>query len=520
MRKKRCRMWTVFLVCVCMITLAGCQETPEESAVASKAGGLSEDVLAEPLSEGETQTIELPDRWEETKKWSNDRWIFQADVDLGSIETGNLPIVEFEQHAMTQEELESLTNYFAGGETLYAPLVTTKDAYQNKLDRIRNMEGIYAVYTIDTAVSTKMEMLEKGLEAAPEAAGQETQEVQPVFSARLDDPGEDAARDRRKYISEEEDTMELYFSAEIGEDRQSSITARKYDSRTGRSSQFEWKSGDEIVYQKEDIDYYREWHKEYKDVSETDRQWEKLLDQCSAMMKDENIDPNEGRKQAETLLQELGIEDKVYVDEEPVLWFPKGTYPKDVASTYQDSLWQADLTQAETGYVYTFVNEINGQSVDLLAGGNFFGFSEDSGTEVYTSPFPVETIKVAVTQSGVKMFSWDGMCSEVSVEAENVRLLPFDELQEKITQQISYYFPVSQPADDKTIFEYELESIRFGYSYVTAYENPDHAWAVPAWFLELKSGNSNPELSASDEVEKLAWVYLTFNALDGSVIES
>ena len=87
MRKKRWRMWTVFLVCVCLITLAGCQETPEESAVASKAGGLSEDVLAEPLSEGETQTLELPDRWEETKKWSNDRWIFQADVDLGSIET-------------------------------------------------------------------------------------------------------------------------------------------------------------------------------------------------------------------------------------------------------------------------------------------------------------------------------------------------------------------------------------------------------------------------------------------------
>ena len=243
----------MFLVCVCMITLAGCQETPEESAVASKAGGLSEDVLAEPLSEGETQTLELPDRWEETKKWSNDRWIFQADVDLGSIETGNLPIVEFEQHAMTQEELESLTNYFAGGETLYAPLVTTKDAYQNKLDRIRNMEGIYAVYTIDIAVSTKMEMLEKGLEAAPEAAGQETQEVQPVFSARLDDPGEDAAQDRRKSISEEEDAMELYFSAEIGEDRQSSITARKYDSRTGRSSQFEWMSGDEIIYQKADI---------------------------------------------------------------------------------------------------------------------------------------------------------------------------------------------------------------------------------------------------------------------------
>ena len=137
-------------------------------------------------------------------------------MDLGSIETGNLPIVEFEQHAMTQEELESLTKLFRGRGNPVCPACYDKRCLSNKLDRIRNMEGIYAVYTIDTAVSTKMEMLEKGLEAAPEAAGQETKEVQPVFSARLDDPGEDAAKDRRKSISEEEDAMELYFSAEIG----------------------------------------------------------------------------------------------------------------------------------------------------------------------------------------------------------------------------------------------------------------------------------------------------------------
>ena len=50
--------------------------------------------------------------------------------------------------------------------------------------------------------------------------------------------------------------------------------------------------------------------------------------------------------------------------------------------------------------------------------------------------------------------------------------MPFEEMQETITRQISYYFPGSQPADDTNVFEYELVDIRFGYSYVTAYENP------------------------------------------------
>lgn len=37
------------------IMLSGCQETPEESAVVSKADGISEAVVCEPLKEGERE---------------------------------------------------------------------------------------------------------------------------------------------------------------------------------------------------------------------------------------------------------------------------------------------------------------------------------------------------------------------------------------------------------------------------------------------------------------------------------
>ena len=67
---------------------------------------------------------------------------------------------------------------------------------------------------------------------------------------------------------------------------------------------------------------------------------------------------------------------------------------------------------------------------------------------------------------------------------------------------------------------YEVEDLTFGYTYLTAYENPDHAWAVPAWFLELKSGQSAPELTGSDEIEMTGWVYFTFSAIDGGGVEN
>ena len=67
---------------------------------------------------------------------------------------------------------------------------------------------------------------------------------------------------------------------------------------------------------------------------------------------------------------------------------------------------------------------------------------------------------------------------------------------------------------------YEAWDLTFGYTYLTAYENPDHAWAVPAWFLELKSGQSAPELTGSDEIEMTGWVYFTFSAIDGGGVES
>ena len=74
--------------------------------------------------------------------------------------------------------------------------------------------------------------------------------------------------------------------------------------------------------------------------------------------------------------------------------------------------------------------------------------------------------------------------------------------------------------DSTAVFYYELEEMSFGYTYIPAYENPDHAWAVPAWFLELKSGQSIQSVNGPTEPEMNGWAEFTLSAIDGGAVEN
>ena len=63
------------------------------------------------------------------------------------------------------------------------------------------------------------------------------------------------------------------------------------------------------------------------------------------------------------------------------------------------------------------------------------------------------------------------MSEAVSTVAENVKILPFDKMKDRMTEYVSYQFPGSQPADSESRFMYEAWDLTFGYTYLTAYEN-------------------------------------------------
>lgn len=170
-KKKRTKIILPSILTVsltCGLLLAGCQKTPDQSAVVSKAGGLSEDVIADPLKDGETQTLNLPEHWDTTVTWSNDRGVFHADQKLESVTTGNLPVIEVSQKKLELEQLNGLISYFAGGEILYQTQELTREYYQNLLDRIKNREGFYADNSVEYDLTGLEKLVEEVLPLAPE----------------------------------------------------------------------------------------------------------------------------------------------------------------------------------------------------------------------------------------------------------------------------------------------------------------------------------------------------------------
>ena len=58
---------------------------------------------------------------------------------------------------------------------------------------------------------------------------------------------------------------------------------------------------------------------------------------------------------------------------------------------------------------------------------------------------PVEQIYIVVTEDGIRSFKWKGMSQEEKIVTENVKLLAFDEIENRLigSGEISFTLPVS-----------------------------------------------------------------------------
>ena len=160
----------------------------------SKADGLSETSVAKPMKEGETREIEVPGQWKAQEKRGNDRVTMEAELEMETPRVGNLPVLELQNHELTQEELEELVSYFAEGEKLYVPRIANQDDYQEVIDRIDQKEGKYANPNLAVLYGQYKEWYEKAATLAPEKDG-EDKETQPAFGKKQEDPAKYAMAD-------------------------------------------------------------------------------------------------------------------------------------------------------------------------------------------------------------------------------------------------------------------------------------------------------------------------------------
>lgn len=493
----------ILLLLISGLFITGCQKTPEESAVVSKAEGLSEEVIAKPMKNGENRDTDIPEHWQMEELKSDDRVTISADIEFGKITIGNLPVIEVENHVFLQEELEKLVNYFSDGKELYEPQPYTKEVYQNIVSRLDEKQGIYGSgYSWVNPLKTK-QVMEAAMEIAPES-NNASEKADVKFSERFVDQAYEVTKDYEVYENRDES---IWFEADVGEERKSHIQAEMYNPKVRNSSSFQWMQGARVMEYstvasaKMFFEYNNQQENEFTPLLE------ERMSLYEACYEQGIFDRETGEKQARQVLADLEIDDMSTASEERILWFSDENYPKGevMVSNALDAFWMADPTKAEFGYSYSFSRAIGG--LNIISGSSVIS---EKTEDMYSPPFPVETITITVTESGVKGFTWSGMMEEVGTVTENTELLSFDKIQEKLVDQVFYqYSGYRQPDSDTTLSCYNVVEAVLGYAYIPAYEKPENAWLVPVWYFTVSEGRDGVDWQN---------IYYLINALDGRII--
>lgn len=331
-KKKRTKIILPSILTVsltCGLLLAGCQKTPDQSAVVSKAGGLSDDVIADPLKDGETQTLNLPEHWDTTVTWSNDRGVFHADQKLESVTTGNLPVIEVSQKKLELEQLNGLISYFAGGEILYQTQELTREYYQNLLDKIKNREGFYADNSVEYDLTGLEKLVEEVLPLAPEQTPlQEIGQIE--YTSKKTDPAYEAKRKSLEAYgydilpdTTKQDGMEIHFQATVGADAKGTINAETYDPEAGNYSIFSWSEGNGIELATIENTLARENLTAQHGVpaGSVKESFMEKLQALKDQMEETSLLEETAEDEAEKVLKDLNLENMQLLSSDKILWY-------------------------------------------------------------------------------------------------------------------------------------------------------------------------------------------------------
>ena len=314
--------------------------------------------------------------------------------------------------------------------------------------------------------------------------------------------------------------MEIHFQATVGADAKGTINAETYDPEAGNYSIFSWSEGNGIELAT--IENYLAIENRTDEygvpAGSVKESFMEKLQTLKDQMKETTLLEETAEDEAEKILKDLNLENMQLLSSDKILWYAQSDYPEATILEPQEALWNADPNLGKTGYRLTYVPSVSGLKINQDKTG---GYSDDSGF-AYAPSMPVEQIYIVVTEDGIRSFKWKGMSQEEKIVTEIVKLLAFDEIENRLIDQVKYLYPSSQPAESKTIFGYDVATVELGYTYIPAYKNPQNAWLVPAWFFTIsESQDATAELgTAGRKIEGYQTDYIVLNATDGGRIGS
>lgn len=505
MRKK---MSAVMCIVCMLLGLTSCQKTPEEAVVVDKSQGLPEGSII-PEENNTPKDLGVPDHWQETLVRGDGFVTLEADLDLEIPEVYNTPVSSWEAVPMTDEFLEKLCNYFADGDRIYEYQGMTKSELTAKKEELEQEKNT-ASYTDYQRIERALEGLEKALEKAPEKNGE-----QKYIKPKLTEPRQTREEQRGAIVYIRDgfypwyyDTDEkIGFLANVEREKgcDALIRAVGYDENVGSVSAFLYQQGAWRDQTGVDRDLKMRAPIGTKEEAEALERTRSKIEQTAC----ENFTEEDAREIVEDVIEDLDIQDMEIAD-----------CVKMIGSSKTESWNDVDLDdpELETGYsfhLYPKAGDAVGYT--LQRSEQYENLPETS----YTPAFLTAQLEIMVTEEGVKKFEWDYISEKKDMIAENTKLLPFDEIKEKLADhllyaELSFYENGEIPLDSSYV--YDVRNVQLRAANINAFEDTNAAWLVPVWVFEVgRTGFYKYDGGKIHETE-LAIDTVLLNAIDGGYV--
>ncbi len=217
-------------------------------------------------------------------------------------------------------------------------------------------------------------------------------------------------------------------------------------------------------------------------------QEESLLQSDGKTVGEVNITKSEAVDKAQQTLRDLGVEGLTLVMAEKAQQYDR-----------------VDFEVVSKGYYMFFRRTIKG--MDTVYIGTRVGTDPDNEPE-FIPPWKQEEIVMFISEHGIEYFYWGGLSEIKDTVSENVQLLSFEDIKQRIAQQIRYkHMWIGD--EQGAVMSINVDRVVLGLAMISAKDNLEEGLLVPAWYALYDT-----VLDGNDYEDALV-----LNAIDGSVIE-
>ncbi len=385
---------TVILLIVCAL-LAGCQSTPEKSAVVQK-NDLDQQIMqtANPASSNETEDI-----WQETLEQDGVKVVIDATVEIPDV--ASWPVIKVTPYGFTEQDAQKAVDVFMQGQPIYeADNVRSKaDIEQDIIWVNQQIEKAETDDRFDLGfLEAELKDYQEQYNKAPE---KEPEREQSTLKFKTNpDPNAEVSRS-------------IYVQADLGDSTPAKFCVDVSDDCLFSGLTF-------IRYNN---------HRTFYDPYEATETLVGL-----------NVSKKDALKTAQDILKKMGV------GEVTLVYAQAGVDDYGFRlSAFSDTV--SDPSRKKC-YIFYFSRVVQGIPVTYAEYTN--GISTDDNGATYDRVWHNELIEVLVDDSGVLRLEWQNPCTIGETLNENVKLQDFEEIKDIFRKQMFFEKTWSVTSADKS----------------------------------------------------------------------